>query len=110
MGQGPVAERLADGPQTTPGGAEAFRHSIAWAALSSLSSALGVGLGVVVGAYLTVTSGAAAPGGSELGWTELAVLPGASAVAVFVILFAAKLVIRAVRHRSPRPSEAERAT
>lgn len=69
------------------------------AALWSLTWAVGVGLGVAGGAYLTVTSSAAAPGESALGSTELAVLPLASAAAVFVVMFVAKLLVQMFRRR-----------
>ncbi|MCL2503459.1 MAG: hypothetical protein FWE94_02465 [Coriobacteriia bacterium] len=72
---------------------------VASAAGWSLSWAAGVGLGVVAGAFLTVTSGEAAPGAASLGGLGLLKLPLAAAAAAFAVLFVAKLVVSVFRRK-----------
>jgi len=65
-----------------------------------LTWAFGTGLGVALGAYLTVTSGAGAPGGEAVGTVrEFLTLPAIAALGVFAVYVVGALLARLVGGR-----------
>lgn len=68
-----------------------------------LTWAFGAGVGVALGAYLTLTSGAGAPGAEAAGTiAEVLTLPAIAALGVFVVYVAGAVVARLVGGRGPR--------
>ncbi len=72
---------------------------LARTALWASTWALGVGIGVALGAYLTAVSGSGAPGVESLDLSEILWMPLASAGAVFVALFLVRIVVDAIAGR-----------
>lgn len=68
----------------------------------SLTWAIGVGVGVALGAYLTVLGAAAAPGDVVLDSTELVTLPVIAAAATFVLSLGIRMLALALRRRPSR--------
>lgn len=65
-----------------------------------LTWAAGAGLGVALGAYLTLTSGAGAPGAEAVGTVaEFLALPALAALSVFVAYVVGAVVLRVVGGR-----------
>lgn len=74
-----------------------------------LTWALGVALGVALGGYLTLTSGAGAPGAKAVdAAADLLVLPAAAASGVFVAYLVGATVVGFVRRRFPRQPQAHK--
>lgn len=74
------------------------------AALWSLTWSVGAGLGVALGAYLTVVGAQAAPGDAKLDLTELLLLPLAAAALVFAVSFLGRLVLSFRARPIPEPT------
>lgn len=86
------------------------RLGIANACAWSLTWALGAGVGVALGGYLTLVSGSGAPGTQAIDpMTDLVVLPAVAFVAVFVAGIGGRIAAGAVRGRRasqpPRSSD-----
>jgi hypothetical protein len=69
---------------------------------------VGVGAGVACGAWLTVASGAGAPGVASLDTTDLVRLPASSAAAVFVVAMLVQVIWNAVVGRKSSSRTVER--
>ncbi len=86
------------------------RSSDRWSLLRvcawGLTWAVGAGLGVALGAYLTLTSGAGAPGAAAVGTAaEFLTLPAIAALGVFVVYVVGAAVLRLLGGRlSHRPA------
>lgn len=72
-------------------------HPLRSALATAGSTSIGVGLGVLLGGYLTAVSGQGAPGAGSLGTADLAVLPAYSASAAFAVVLLASLGLSALR-------------